>query len=61
MFSKTNVRFRRENGHKIKQLKFENFHGGKDDRFKPSKDQYVQYASQHLVAPWSCRGCTKVY
>lgn len=44
VLSKNDIKFRPGSGNLIKQLKFEAFHGGKTDQFKPSKTQYIAYA-----------------
>lgn len=43
VLSKNDIKFRPGSGNLIKQLKFEAFHGGKSDQFKPSKTQYIAF------------------
>lgn len=41
VLSRNDIKFRHGSGNLIHQLKFECFHGGKSDQFKPSKTQHI--------------------
>jgi hypothetical protein len=41
VFSRTNVKYTKKNRHYIEKLAFQNFHGGKSAKFKPSKTQHI--------------------
>lgn len=41
--SQSNIMFDKTGGHDISLLKFDTFHGGKSDKFRPGQTQYVWY------------------